>query len=122
MEIALLLVLLPLALVIHESGHAMAALALRLPCRAVLTRYGPGVRIGSDSIRLERWQVVVTAAAGPAANIGLAALAYRFGLPLLVLANIEFAVVNLLPLPHSDGSRMLRPARALARASGTANR
>lgn len=93
--------------VVHEVGHAAAASLLRLPWRPTLTWHGPGIRIGSDALRLSRFQVAVTAAAGPVANLALAAIAIRSGLGLLALANIEFAVVNLLPLPRSDGRRLL---------------
>jgi len=104
----------------HEAGHAAVSLALHLPTRLVLTRHGPGVRVGSDSVRLARWQVVVTAGAGPAANVALAAAAFRLGVPFLVLMNLECAVLNLLPFRSSDGSRMLQPGRALALARARA--
>lgn len=116
---AALLLLIPavlVALVVHEAGHAAAAQTLRLPWRPTLTWHGPGVTIGNAATRLAPWQLVVTSAAGPAANLLLAAIAYQAGMPLLVLTSLEFAVVNLLPLPHSDGARMLRPRRTLTRA------
>lgn len=103
---------LALALVVHEAGHAFAAIALRLPWCPVLTWRGPGISIGSESLRLTRVQVVVTAAAGPLASLALATLAFRFGQPFLALVSLDLCVVNLLPMPHSDGTRMLRwPSR-----------
>lgn len=103
-------------LCIHEAGHAAAAILLRLPWAPVITRRGPGIRIGRADLDLTRWQVRITAVGGPIANIILTYVCARLGLAIIALMSLEFAVVNLLPLPHSDGSRILRPGRALAHA------
>lgn len=103
-------------LLAHEAGHAATAAALRLPWRPVLSWHGPGIVIGRDDLLLAPWQLVATAAGGPFANLLLCAAAFRLGQPLLILINLEFAVINLLPFPRSDGARMLHPARTLARA------
>lgn len=97
------------ALVVHEAGHFAAARALRLPARLVLTRHGPGVAIGSDDLRLEPRQIRLTAAAGPAANVALAALASGglAPLPELALLSLVFAAANLIPLRRSDGHRLI---------------
>lgn len=108
MVFSILLLALPMSVVVHEIGHAVAATMLRLPWRLTLTRYGPGIRIGSDAIRLTRRQITVTAVAGPLANLALASVAYQAGLALLVLCSLEVAFVNLLPFPRSDGRRILR--------------
>lgn len=102
-----LLIALGATLVVHELGHAAAAAALRLPWQPVLTRHGPGMKIGSDDFALTRREVTLTSAGGPVANILLAAAAIHFGLGLLALLNLEFAVLNLLPFPRSDGRRIL---------------
>jgi Zn-dependent protease len=101
------------ALMAHEAGHAAAAHVLHLPWRIVWTWHGPGVKYGSSMIRLARWQVVVTAACGPLANIALAAITYQLGLGFFVLTNLEFIVLSFLPFLRSDGSRILRPGRAI---------
>lgn len=103
-------------LVVHEAGHALAATALRLPWRPILTRHGPAVVIGRDDLRLTRRQVVLTAAGGPLANIAVCAAAYALGQGLVVLVGLEIVVLNLLPLPRSDGSKIIRPGRAIAKA------
>ena len=100
---------------LHEAGHLAIALALRLPCRPILTRYGPGARIGCANLDLTRWQVRLTAAGGPAANLALAfGVCYPLHLGLMALLNIAFAAINLLPIPRSDGTKILRPGRAIA--------
>lgn len=97
----------------HEAGHALAAQAWRLPWRPTLTWHGPGIRIGSDDIKLTRSQIATTCAAGPAANLLVAVVAvFVLHMPLVALLNIEFAVVNLLPFPRSDGRNILGAVRA----------
>lgn len=92
---------------VHETGHALVARAFGLPVRPTVTWYGPGVLIGSDEIRLTRTQIGLTAAAGPAANLLLAAVAYASGVGLLVGMGVLFAILNLIPFPNSDGHRIL---------------
>lgn len=107
-----LAVCLVFTLLVHELAHAAAAAAFGLPWTPTLTRHGPGVRIGSDNVRLTRAQVSWTAAAGPAANIIFAFVAFRASVPMLVLVNAEFALFNLLPFRRSDGRRILRGQEA----------
>ena len=95
---------------VHERGHALVAQALGLPWKPVVTWHGPGVKIGSDAIKLTRWQIMATAAGGPLANLVLAAVAFALGMPLLALCCAEFALWNLLPFKRSDGRRILRGA------------
>lgn len=95
------------SVVVHEAGHALAAIALRLPCHAVASRT-PRLRVGivfGDS-SLTRRQEIVVALAGPAANVVFGAISYWLGVPELVLANIV-GVANLLPFPRSDGALIL---------------
>jgi hypothetical protein len=94
---------------VHEAGHAGAAQALGLPWRPTLSRRGPGVRIGSDSFRLTRRQVIATAAAGPLVSLAFGVVIWGV-LPLLALASFELALWNLV-LPHSDGARIVRVLR-----------
>lgn len=98
------------ALIVHEIGHALMALALGLDCHLVAKRWRLGILFGDSTLR--RWQVVVVAAAGPLANVVFAAIAYELGMSMLVLGNLV-AVLNLVPFPHSDGAKMLRPGRAI---------
>lgn len=105
---------------VHEAGHAATAALLRLPWRPALVRCRPAVVIGRDDLDLTRRQVVLTAAGGPLANIVLAAVGYSLGQGLIVALGVVFALANLLPLPLSDGSRMVRPGRAIAHAKAAA--
>ena len=94
---------------VHEFGHAFAAQTLRLPWTPVLSRRGPGIRVGSESFRLTTRQMVATAIAGPLASLVFAAVLWptdRF----LALCSIEIAVWNLV-LPRSDGAAVLRALR-----------
>jgi hypothetical protein len=91
---------------VHEAGHAGAAQALRLPWRPTLSRRGPGVRIGSESFRLTRGQVIPTAAAGPLVSLAFGIAIWQSH-PLLALASFEMTLLNLV-LPHSDGATIVR--------------
>lgn len=115
-DVLLVAVGLLVAIISHEAGHATAAAALRLPWRPVLTRSGPGVQFGAASIRLRPWQVRVTAAAGPAANLLVAYAVAWAGIAQIVVACLLLALINLVPLPRSDGSRILRPRHAIEQA------
>lgn len=105
--IATLLLALLVTVIVHEFGHAVVAAMLRLPWAPVVTRHGLGMRIGSDDIALTHSEVALTSAGGPLANLMLYAAAFHFGLGLLALLNLLFAVMNLLPFPRSDGHRIL---------------
>lgn len=105
--IAAFLIAVAVAVVAHECGHAAVAAMLRLPWKPVLTRHGPGMKIGSDAITLTRRQVALTCGGGPVANILLAALAIHFGFGLVAFFNLAVAALNLVPFRRSDGRRIL---------------
>ncbi|PIR85148.1 site-2 protease family protein [Candidatus Kaiserbacteria bacterium CG10_big_fil_rev_8_21_14_0_10_45_20] len=69
----------------------------------------------------QRWGEALVSAAGPATNILIAvviAMAMRFGMltnpelfqigAFVILANIVLAIINLIPIPPLDGSKILR--------------
>jgi Zn-dependent protease len=101
-------VVLAAILLLHEVGHMLAAILLRVPVRefgmSLTGAYNRRAYAGS------RWDEVLISAAGPLVNLLLV-------LPLLhipVIGNklaycsLGLCIVNLLPLPSSDGSRILR--------------
>lgn len=120
MTAALLIGVLLATVVVHEAGHAAVAALLRLPWRPTLTWHGPGIVIGRDDLELTRRQVALTAAGGPLANLALCVIAHTIGQPVVVGIGLLFAGMNLAPLPLSDGSRMLWPGHAIARARAAA--
>jgi Zn-dependent protease len=96
------------SLLLHEMGHMLAAIMLRVPVR----EFGLCLR-GAYNRRAyagrRRFEVLISAA-GPLMNLFLVLpLLY---LPVigtkLALCNLSICVVNLLPLPSSDGLRILR--------------
>jgi hypothetical protein len=112
----ILALIVAVTLVVHEIGHVLAAVALRLHWRPILTWHGPAVVIGRDDLLLTRRQLVLTSAGGPLANIALCAVAYLLGQGLVVAVGLEILFWNLLPWPRSDGLKMLWPGRAIAKA------
>ena len=99
------------SLLLHEGGHILAAIFLGVPVREF------GLRIAGAYIRRARAATlqdeVLIAASGPLMNFCLM-LPISFvpvlG-PKLALCNLALGLVNLIPLPYSDGLRILRALR-----------
>ncbi len=109
------------AILVHELGHAVAAARRGLQAMGVtLYLFGGVARLRRDPDR--PLDELVIAAAGPAASIGLASLAFLLRLGLhaaaiepgariagfLALLNAALAVLNLLPGLPLDGGRVMR--------------
>jgi Zn-dependent protease len=101
-------VALVVSMLLHEMGHMLAAIMLRVPVRefGLCLRGAYNRRAYAGRRRVE----VLISAAGPLMNLCLVLpLLY---LPVigtkLALCNLLMCVVNLLPLPSSDGLRILR--------------
>src|ERR1019366_5727419 len=106
------------SLVLHELGHMLAAIAVGVPVREFGLCLGGAYNRRAYAGR--RRDEVLISAAGPLMNLCMA-------FPLLflpamgaklALCNLMLCVVNLLPLPSSDGSRILRAMRDPDRAGG----
>jgi Zn-dependent protease len=96
------------SLILHEGGHILAAAALKVPVREF------GMEMRGTYIRrafaTRRRDEILIAASGPFVNLLLVVpllFIPRLGLQ-LALCNLMLAVINLLPLPASDGLRILR--------------
>lgn len=95
----------PLALVVHEAGHYAAARLLGYPARLIFCRKGPGIEWGTNERISPPGDRFAVAAAGP----GVSMLAGG----LMMVAGVEWGsivgivgLMQLLPLPHSDGMVM----------------
>jgi Zn-dependent protease len=91
-----------LAMALHEAGHLLAAVALGLRIKSVTLRW-KGLCTVRESGPPDKNLLV--SLAGPLTNVLLLLFwhwSHRFG-----IANICFAVVNLLPINGSDGDRAL---------------
>jgi Zn-dependent protease len=95
-------------LLLHELAHVLAASFFAVPV------HGVGIRIkGAYTFRRyasRRMHDVMIAAAGPLANLLLVYLSFfvpKIGI-FLAEWNCGIALVNLLPLPGSDGLRILK--------------
>jgi Zn-dependent protease len=111
-EIAAILI----AIVVHEAGHAAVAQAVglewrpfaRLPWKIGIAVVAPEPGIGARDDLL-------IAVGGPAASALLATLTFQVS-PFLSLLSALVAVLNLVPLPGTDGWRAIGAARRLATA------
>ncbi len=99
------------SLLIHEAGHMLTATLLHVPVREFgLKLAGAYTRRAYASRRRDE---VLIAFSGPAANLAVAIPLWfvpTFGAQ-LALCNLLLCFINLLPIPASDGSRILRTIR-----------
>jgi Zn-dependent protease len=104
-------VLLLASLMLHEAGHMLAATLLRVPVREF------GLRLAGAYTRrayaTRRRDEILISAAGPLMNLALV-IPFLFVPHIgaqLALCNLLLCAVNLLPIPSSDGLRILRMIR-----------
>ena len=96
------------SLLLHEVGHMIAAAILRVPVREF------GLKLGGAYVRraqaLRRRDEILIAVSGPLINLLVVVpliFVPRLGFQ-LATCNLMLGVINLLPLPSSDGLRVLR--------------
>jgi Zn-dependent protease len=112
-------VLLALCVLLHELGHVVTAVALRLRVRrVVIFLFGGASEIDPEPSRAR--DELLVSAAGPLTSAGLAGLAWSarglvaadsvidVELQLLLWSNLSIAVFNALPGLPLDGGRALR--------------
>ncbi len=108
-----------LSLLLHEAGHILAAAALKVPVREFgLELRGTYVRRAYATRRRDE---ILIAASGPLMNFLMVVpfiFLPRLGLQ-LAMCNLMLAVINLLPLPSSDGLRILRNLAGPVLSAGT---
>jgi Zn-dependent protease len=111
-------VLLVGCLLFHEVGHMVAAMALGVPVREFgLCAYGAYTRRARSSRRRNE---VLISLAGPVMNLLLVfpfLSVPRIGIQ-LAFCNLTLFVLNLVPLPSSDGLRILNTIRGSKRSIG----
>jgi len=96
-----------LASVIHEGGHLLAMLMLRVPpADCVLGAFGLRMRLGQHLTGYGR--NIWIALAGPLANGLAAAVLLWAGSPQTAAVHLLLAVLNLLPAAVLDGGEVLR--------------
>jgi hypothetical protein len=89
---------------VHEEGHLLAARLLGYDARLTWRWQGPGVEWSGARARV-RDRALVTAA-GPAASAVAGVVLWPLFWPFAVLVAMV-GVAQLVPLPYSDGARLL---------------
>ena len=100
--------LVTLSLIIHELAHVLAASVFAVPVHGIGIRFMGAYTFRKYASR--RMHDVVIAAAGPMANLVLTFASFfvpRIGV-WLAEWNFGIAFMNLLPLPGTDGFRILK--------------
>jgi Zn-dependent protease len=100
--------LVTISLVIHELAHVLAAAYFAVPVHGIGIRFRGAYTFRKYASR--RMHDVVIAAAGPLANLVLTFASFfvpRMGV-WLAEWNFGIAFMNLLPLPGTDGYRILK--------------
>jgi Zn-dependent protease len=96
------------SLLLHEAGHILAAAVLRVPVREFgLELRGAYIRRAYATRRRDE---ILIAASGPLMNLLVVVpllFVPRMGAQ-LATCNLMLGIINLLPLPSSDGQRILR--------------
>jgi Zn-dependent protease/predicted transcriptional regulator len=134
---ALLTATLFVCVTLHELGHSIAAQRYGIPVKEIVLLPIGGVALLEEMPKKPRQELVI-AAAGPAVNVGIAALIAVLAGPLvstgmqgltfgvapepsvatfftwLLAANIMLIVFNMIPAFPLDGGRMLRAVLAMS--------
>jgi membrane-associated protease RseP (regulator of RpoE activity) len=93
----------------HELGHIIVARHCNVPVKKIGFNW-TGMYI--QRARSTGWAEVSTCLAGAAMNMSLALLFWNVSY-WFALCNLIFAVVNVLPIPNSDGTHALEAVRAM---------
>jgi Zn-dependent protease len=105
------------SLLLHEVGHMLVALVLGVPVREFGLCMGGAYNRRGTARR--RRQELLIASAGPLVNLLLiGSLFVPLIGPQLAFCNMVICVMNLLPLPSSDGLRILRALFVSSRPAG----
>ena len=107
------------SVLVHELGHAFAFRRYGCTSAIVINAFG-GYTMSYDAHRLTHREHVKVSAAGPLVQLGLLGIPsliiwrlvpvtgiLAFALPIYVLLNVGWALVNLLPLYPLDGGQIL---------------
>ena len=97
------------AMILHEAGHAITAIALGVNVKRVGLR-SQGIFIVRETGT--RVKDLLISLAGPSTNVMLCLIFHRH--MTFALANLCFAVCNLLPISGSDGERALACLRRVS--------
>ena len=100
-----MLIVMVLALAVHEAGHILAIIGTRAGKVQGMVVCLKGIGVKWEPYGHEPFKRSVVSFAGSGVNLALAVIFYSAGLDLLGMANLVFGFVNLLPLPGADGLR-----------------
>jgi membrane-associated protease RseP (regulator of RpoE activity) len=116
-RIVLWLLIYFVSILVHEMGHALAAIAFGARASVTLHSFGGVTR---PTLKFSRWRDIAMTLAGPGAGFVLGALSVAalyvvpnlpplalWALQRLMFVNFLWGVMNLLPIPPLDGGHVL---------------
>lgn len=102
------------ASIIHELAHVFAMTAFDIPPKS-LVFYGGGIRISEKEIdKLMIWKQFIIVSAGCFINFVFSGIAFAFydgsdlKLGIFAFSNLLIGAINLLPIGHFDGARLIK--------------
>ena len=113
MDIFLIITSVIFALTVHEAGHILGIIMTRAGKVQGMVACWKGIGVKWEPYAYEPLKRSIVSLSGSAVNLAFAAAFYGAGLEVLGMVNLVFGVINLLPLPNSDGLRALNNLRAL---------
>lgn len=99
---------------VHEAGHILAIILTKAGKVKGLAVNWRGIGVKWETNGYEPFKRSVVSLSGSVVNLAFAVLFFSVGLEMLGFANLVFGVVNLFPLPGSDGLRALANLKAAA--------
>ena len=101
-----------LTLFIHEGGHILAILFTHAGVIKDIVINWKGIGVKWNPYGYEPFKRMIVSLSGSGLNFVFAAIFFLAGMETLGLINLVFGVVNLLPLPGSDGLRVFHNLKA----------
>jgi Zn-dependent protease len=101
-----------LAMTLHEAGHLVVALAVGIKVKNVGLRWKGIYTVREPGPPMKN---ILVSLAGPMVNLILM-MTWHWS-PTFGLANLCFALFNVLPIEGSDGERIMRCWREMAKAT-----
>ncbi|MBW6464776.1 MAG: hypothetical protein K0B84_11435 [Firmicutes bacterium] len=108
----LMITMILLTLFIHEGGHMLAIFITRAGKIKDIAINWKGIGVKWNPYGYKPFKRMIVSLSGSGLNFIFAAIFFLEGMETFGMINLVFGVVNLLPLPGSDGLRVFHNLKA----------